>query len=138
MTGPDAVAVNLAAARDTAVVRLRGEFDIDSVPHVDVALRRSFGPLYHRRHLVLDLSAATLVDSTFVAFVVRLSRLVREAGHEVVLACPRGHVRRTLLLVGLPNLLPVYDSLDEAVAAASAATLPIIPPLLPTQPSVPD
>jgi anti-sigma B factor antagonist len=119
---------------DVVLVSLRGEFDIETVPDIDVSLRRALGPFYFRRHIVIDLADTTLVDSTFVGYVVRLSRRVRDAGREVLLVRPTGHVRRTLLLVGLPNLLPVYDSLDEALGVVETAHSPIIPPPLPMCP----
>jgi len=47
---------------------------------------------------------------------------------ELVLSRPVGHVRKVLSLVGLPNVVPVFDSLDEAVAAMCSGELPMIPP----------
>ena len=51
-----------------------------------------------------------------------------------MLSRPVGHVRRVLALVGLPNLVPVFDSLDEAVAAMRSGELPVIPPAFSTAP----
>ena len=109
------------------VLELSGDFDLDTVPEIDRFLRRRLGPLYHREHLVIDLSATTFVDSSFVAFVVRLRKDLREGRKELVLVRPAGQVRRVLALVGLPNLVPVFESLHEA-SAALTARLPIIPP----------
>jgi anti-anti-sigma factor len=122
------------SADRVALVALRGDFDVETVPEIDAQLRRILGPFFFRRHLVLDLAQATFVDSTFIGYVVRLMGKVRSAGFEIVLARPTGHVRRTLLLVGLPNLLPVYDALDAALNEALADDVPIIPPTLPTRP----
>ena len=46
-----------------------------------------------------------------------------------MLARPRGQVRRTLALVGLPNLVPVFETLDEAVVALVQGKTPLIPPV---------
>jgi anti-anti-sigma factor len=115
------------AADVPPVVSLLGEFDIDTVPDLDRFLRRSLGPLYHRRDLVLDLSSATFIDSSFVAFVVRLTRDLRSSRSELVLARPRGQVRRVLGMVGLPNVIPVVESVEEADALL-AGSGSIIPP----------
>lgn len=123
-------------ADQVALVTLRGEFDIETVPGIDAVLRRNLGPFFFRRHLVFDLHATTFVDSTFVAYLVHLVSCVRAEGCEVVLARPRGQVRRVLLLVGVQNLTPVYDSLDGALDVALADSVPIIPPLLPREPRV--
>ena len=45
------------------VLELSGEFDLDTVPHIDRFLRRRLGPLYHQDHLVIDLAGTTFVDS---------------------------------------------------------------------------
>jgi anti-anti-sigma factor len=110
------------------VLELYGDFDFETVPEIDRFLRRRLGPLYHREHLVIDLSTTTFVDSSFVAFVVRLLKDLRAGRKELVLIRPGGQVRRVLALVGLPNLVPVFDSLDEAVSALTVGRLPLIPP----------
>jgi anti-anti-sigma factor len=110
------------------VLQLEGEFDIDSVPEIDRFLRRHLGPLYHRQHLVMDLAGATFIDSSFIGFVVRLLRDQRATQRELVLARPGGQVRRALAVVGLPNVVPVFESVEEAVHALTDGSLPVIPP----------
>jgi anti-anti-sigma factor len=110
------------------VLELCGEFDLDTVPDIDRFLRRSLGPLYHQDHLVMDLGATTFVDSSFIAFLVRLVGDQRARRKELVLVRPAGQVRRVLGLVGLPNVVPVYESVDEAVSMLTSGQLPVIPP----------
>jgi len=117
------------AKRLPPVLRLEGEFDIDSVPEIDRFLRRHLGPLYHRHHLVIDLLGVTFIDSSFIGFVVRLLKDQRASRRELLLARPHGQVRRTLAVVGLPNVVPVFESVDEAVGALSGGTAPVIPPV---------
>jgi anti-anti-sigma factor len=116
------------------VVLLEGEFDMDTVPEIDRFLRRTFGPFYYRQHLLLDLQGVRLVDSSFVGYLVSLVHHLHVERKELVLSRPVGHVRKVLSLVGLPNLVPVYDSLDEAVAAMRSGELPMIPPAFSTAP----
>jgi anti-anti-sigma factor len=122
-----------AAAADGSgsvpVVYLEGEFDIDTAPEVDRFLRRRLGPFYQRRSLLIDLYGVTMVDSSFIGFLVRLVGEQRRGRGELVLARPVGHVRTVLGMVGLPNLVPVYESLDEAVRAVREARAPLIPPV---------
>ena len=133
--GLTSVAVRACGTTDSvALVSLRGEFDIETVPQIDSSLRRALGPFFHARHLVIDLHEATLVDSTFISYVVRLVGNVRAEGSDVVLARPRGHVRRVLRTVGVQNVVPVYDSLDAALDVALADRVPMIPPSLPAAP----
>ena len=110
------------------VLSLSGELDIENVPEIERFLRRHLGPFFFKsRDLVLDLATVTLVDSTFVGLVVSLVRRLHAHGHELLITRPAGYVRRTLAIVGLPNLVPVYESLDEAFAALRVGT-PLIPP----------
>jgi anti-anti-sigma factor len=110
------------------VLYLGGEFDFDTVPEVDRFLRRRLGPLYQRHTLLMDLRDVTLVDSSFIGFVVRLVGEQRRGNGELVLVRPVGRVRALLRTVGLPNLVPVYDSLEEGLGALREARSPLIPP----------
>jgi anti-anti-sigma factor len=107
---------------------LDGAFDLETVPEIDRFLRRRLGPLYHQDDLVIDLGGTTFADSSFIGFVVRLVGEQRSTRKELVLARPRGQVRRMLALVGLPNLVPVFETLDEAVVALVYGSTPLIPP----------
>ena len=72
------------------VLELEGEFDLDTVPEIDRFLRRTLGPLYHQDHLVIDLARTTFIDSSFVAFLVRLSAAQRSKRRELLLVRPAG------------------------------------------------
>jgi anti-sigma B factor antagonist len=124
--------LRIAGARgpfsEPPVLELEGEFDLETVPEIDRFLRRSLGPLYHREHLVIDLGTTTFVDSSFIAFLVRLLGQQHAGGGELMLARPVGQVRRVLGLVGLPNVVPVFESVDDAVGTLTAGRLPVIPP----------
>jgi len=112
-------------------VILRGDLDMDVVSQVDTFLRRTFGPFFFRRTLLLDFAEVSMLDSTFVGYLVSLAGRVRQAGFDLVLTRPTGQARRTLALVGMPNLVPVYDSLEEAADLVAAGRVPMIPPALP-------
>ncbi|MCX6364141.1 MAG: STAS domain-containing protein [Actinobacteria bacterium] len=117
-----------AAAATPPILELSGEFDLDTVPDIDRFLRRNLGPLYHQDHLVIDLAKTTFVDSSFIAFLVRLVTDQRARRKELVLVRPTGQVRHILALVGLPNVVPVFESVDEAVSRLLSGHLPVIPP----------
>jgi anti-anti-sigma factor len=110
------------------VVRLDGEYDLDTVPEIDRLLRRTLGPFYHREHLIMDLDGVRFIDSSFVGYLVTLVTRLHAEHRELVLTRPRGHVRRVLVTVGLPNVIPMYESLEEALATLLSGRLPVIPP----------
>jgi anti-anti-sigma factor len=111
-----------------AVLELEGEFDLDTVPEIDRFLRRALGPLYHQDHLVIDLAATTFVDSSFIAFVLRLAASLRTRRRELLLVRPRGQVRRVVGIVGLANVVPVFESVDAAREGLHGGEVPVIPP----------
>lgn len=110
------------------ILELEGQFDLDTVPEIDRFLRRALGPLYHQDHLIIDLSRTTFIDSSFVTFLVRLSAAQRAKRRELLLVRPGGQVRRILGLVGLPNVIPVFESVEAAVDSLVGGRLPVIPP----------
>ena len=116
------------ASQAAPILALEGEYGLETVPEVDRFLRRQLGPLYHQDDLLIDLAGATYIDSSFVSFLVRLVGDQRAKRKELVLVRPCGQVRRTLALVGLPNLVPVFETLDEAVMALVYGKSPLIPP----------
>ena len=121
--------LSFAGAGEVPVLSLSGEFDLDNVPEIERFLRRHLGPFFFRHSdLVLDLDLVTLVDSTFVGAVVSLVRRLHEHRHELLITRPAGYVRRTLALVGLPNLVPVYETLEEAGRALATGGALIPPP----------
>jgi anti-anti-sigma factor len=128
-----AVRARLRVSADTAdgkppVLELEGEFDLDTVPEIDRFLRRTLGPLYHQEHLVIDLAKTTFIDSSFVAFLVRLSAAQRAKKRELLLVRPGGQVRKVFGIVGLANVVPVFESIEAAVDSLLSGHLPVIPP----------
>jgi anti-anti-sigma factor len=110
------------------VLELEGEFDLDTVPEMDRFLRRTLGPLYHQDHLVMDLAKTTFIDSSFVSFIVRLSAAQRAKRRELLLVRPAGQVRKVFGIVGLANVVPVFETIDAAVDSVLGGRLPVIPP----------
>jgi stage II sporulation protein AA (anti-sigma F factor antagonist) len=122
--------LRVSADRDGGppVLELEGEFDLDTVPLIDGFLRRTLGPLYHQDHLVIDLASTTFVDSSFIGFLVRLMQAQRAKRRELLLVRPVGQVRKVLAIVGLPNVVPVFDTVDAAMDSLAGGRLPVIPP----------
>lgn len=110
------------------VVQLEGEFDLDTVPEIDRFLRRALGPLYHQDHLVMDLSKTTLIDSSFITFVARLAAAQRAKRRELLLVRPAGQVRRVFGIVGLANVVPVFETIKAAEESLLSGGVPVIPP----------
>ncbi|WP_225828552.1 STAS domain-containing protein [Streptomyces naphthomycinicus] len=99
-----------------AVMEIKGALD----PATARELRDFAGAATARQkrplHLIADLSELTTVDVDALDSLVSARTLLAENGGELRLVCPEGHVGRSLQAGGLARILPVYPSLDAALA----------------------
>lgn len=67
--------------------------------------------------IVLDLTAATFVDSTVVNALLASTVRIRRAGGDLVIVCPNPDVRRVFELTALDAIFAVVDTRHDALAA---------------------
>jgi anti-sigma B factor antagonist len=103
---------------DNLVVAVGGELDIVTSRQLDEHLTR--GRREHRR-IILDLAAVEFMDTSSLAVIVGHWKRLEAAGGTLVLAGARYRYTKTLWITGLADRLPMYDNVDEAVAAGQAA-----------------
>ena len=99
-----------------AVVAVSGELDIVTSRRFDEFLsevRRDAD------HVIVDLSAVDFMDTGSLAVIVGHWKQVTAAGGTLALAGARYRYTKTLWITGLADRLPLYESVDAAVAAAS-------------------
>lgn len=99
---------------DSLVVEIGGELDIVTSRQLDEHLTR--GRREHHR-IVLDLSAVEFMDTSSLAVIVGHWKRLQAAGGTLVLAGARYRYTKTLWITGLADRLPLYDSVDAALAA---------------------
>ncbi|HEX4952576.1 MAG TPA: STAS domain-containing protein [Thermoanaerobaculia bacterium] len=68
-------------------------------------------------HVVLDFSQINYIDSTGLGELVGYLGRFGERKRKVILVQPAERVRKLLEVAGLLSLFPIYDSVDQAVAA---------------------
>jgi anti-anti-sigma factor len=68
--------------------------------------------------ILVDLSALTFIDSAATQMIIGAYRVLFPEGGRLVLIHPTPTVSRTLELVGVHRLIPIFDSVDEAVTSA--------------------
>jgi anti-sigma B factor antagonist len=68
--------------------------------------------------IIVDLAALEFIDSCALGVLGRVQAQARQAGGDLLLAAPRGPVRRLLNLTGLIGVFSVRASVEEAVQAA--------------------
>jgi anti-sigma B factor antagonist len=98
------------------VVAVGGELDVVTCSQFDeyLAQTRSDG-----KHVILDLSAVDFMDTGSLAVIVGHWKQLTAAGGTLVLAGARYRYTKTLWITGLAERLPMYDTVEEALAAGT-------------------
>lgn len=93
------------------VLVVRGEIDIASVAELESALDLALAD----RHLVLDLTEVTFVDSTGLRAFIIANDLAVARGGRLTLAASPGPVRRLLDITGVGENLSTTESVEAAL-----------------------
>jgi anti-anti-sigma factor len=107
--------VSETEVRGKLILSVRGELDLDTAGE----LRRRLEPRNGTaRDAVVDLSGCAFIDSTGISLLVRAFRRAvdGDAGRLVLVATPGGQVRKTLRLTNVDSRIPVFGSLEAALA----------------------
>ena len=99
-----------------AVVRAGGEIDTRTVHGFDEVVKEAISLT---SHVVIDLTQVTFVDSSGLGGLIVARRSARERGGSVSLVSPPAAVHRLLGATQLHDVFPIYDSLAEAINAAT-------------------
>jgi len=86
----------------------------DEATTLQAALNRA---VLEFRHVVLDLSEATRVDSSGMGLLVRFLSHVRNRGGDLRLAAPQPFFRTLLQVTKLTSIFRVYDSDEQAIVS---------------------
>jgi anti-sigma B factor antagonist len=115
--------LRLASERrgDSVVISVGGELDIVTSRQLDKSLARA---RRKDRWIILDLSDVDFMDTSSLAVVVGHWKRLQAAGGVLALAGARYRQTKTLWITGLADRLPMYDTVDEAVAAGLTAAGP--------------
>jgi anti-sigma B factor antagonist len=102
-------------ADEVAVVTLEGEVDLYTAPEFKEVLLRGIDE--GARHVIVDLSGVTFVDSTALGVLVGGGKRLLDSG-SLGIVCSDDRIRRILEIAGLAGVFALYRTLDEALAAA--------------------
>lgn len=107
----------LATIGTTAICHVEGELDAASAAD----LREALATLTAFERVVLDFSEVPFIDSAGLACLIAGVRRVHASNGDVVLSSARRAVHRLLLTVGMERVLPITDTIAEAMAVLDAA-----------------
>ena len=121
------------------VIAISGQLDESNVDEkakeIYKVLEENPGKLY----LVMDLDGLEYMNSKSIGYLTDFYSKVTEKGGKLVVARAKANIKDILQVVGLNQLITMYDSLDEAKAgvetpAAATAETPATPPAAPEAP----
>ena len=109
-------------AHDTTVLSIEGDLDLASAPSLKWALAdlQASGS----RHVVVDLSKVSFIDSTALGVLVGAQRSL-DPGVKLAIACAEENVLRIFELTGLDGMFEIVPTLEDAlgyVQGSAAAT----------------
>lgn len=104
-----------AAGPDVRVFSVTGEVDLLAAPELKRRIARAIDD--GARSVVIDLTQASLLDSTALGVMVGAMRRLRLRHGDLAVACRDDGILRLLAITGLDELIPVADTPEEALAA---------------------
>jgi len=111
--------ISLEPHGDSVVVSVVGELDVVSKQQFDDCLSEA---AMQSDRVVLDMSRVDFMDTTALAVVVGHWRRMVSGGGTFRLAGARYRYVKALWITGLADRLPMYDSVDEALADDGSGT----------------
>ena len=112
MTAPNEFVVTTeSAGEDALVVRVSGDLDLATSPRFSEALAAAAAT----RHVVIDLTGCTFLDSSGVRALAQAARKIPEGERRVDVVAGSPGVRRVLEITGVDRMVPVHRSLEDAL-----------------------
>ena len=98
------------------VVTFPAEIDMATAGAIGGQVAAVLAPGVHA--VIADMTATTFCDSAGINMLIRVKRQATAHGAELRLLRPRPNVLRVLEIQGVDAVLPIYHSLEEAMAGA--------------------
>ena len=108
------------ATGDRTTIIARGELDMCAAPAFRDALRRAIKRRV--KHVVVDFTDATFLDSTAIGVLLEASGQLRATGGRLHLICTNRNVLRTVEIAGLERHIAVEPTPEEALQVADVPT----------------
>jgi anti-sigma B factor antagonist len=106
-------------AHDTSQLSVEGDLDLASAP----SLKRALAELQATgsRHVVVDLSRVSFIDSTALGVLVGAQRSL-DPGTKLAIACAEENVLRIFELTGLDAMFEIVPTLQDALGYVQGST----------------
>jgi anti-sigma B factor antagonist len=98
---------------DSYVIALSGEVDLYTAPEFKQQLLDVIGR--GAKHVVVDLTETTFIDSTTLGVLVGGVKRLRPEGGKVSLVCSDRNITKIFEITGLNKVFPIYGTRAEAL-----------------------
>jgi anti-sigma B factor antagonist len=100
---------------DTHVIELGGEVDLYTAPEFKERMVQVIEE--GKKHVVVDLSNATFIDSTTLGVLVGGVKRLRPAGGTLSLVCADQNIVKIFEITGLDRVFPIHETREQALAS---------------------
>jgi anti-sigma B factor antagonist len=105
---------------DGCIVAVTGEVDMNTAPAFEEKLLEAIQE--NERVVVIDLTATTFIDSTFLSSLVGAERQLRDRDGSLVVVCADPTLRKVFTITGLDRLYTIVETVDEATGTVGQPT----------------
>jgi len=102
----------------THVIELGGEVDLYTAPEFKERMVQVIED--GKKHVVVDLSKATFIDSTTLGVLVGGVKRLRPAGGSLTLVCTDPNICKIFEITGLDRVFSIHDSRDDALSTLAS------------------
>ena len=103
---------------ETQVIELGGEIDLYTAPEFKERMVELIEA--GKTRIVVDLSAATFIDSTTLGVLVGGVKRLRPGGGSLALVCTDQNITKIFEITGLDRVFPIHASREDALTALAA------------------
>ena len=96
------------------LIKLEGSLDLTGTYSIEVQFVRYCSG--NNLRVLVDLSGVVLISSVGIPLLVNTAKSVVSRGGKMAFLQPSDNVYKVLELVGVPQVIPIYDDLDSAIA----------------------
>jgi anti-sigma B factor antagonist len=100
-------------------INLEGRLDIDGALAVED--RFAFTTTTSKESVIVDLNAVSFLASIGIRMLMTAARAKQSRGGKLVLAAAQPAVNKVLVMAGIDQLIPLYDTLEQAQVALKDA-----------------
>lgn len=100
--------------QNTLIVSLQGELDHHNADGIRDELDRRF-EISGAKNLIFDLDKLKFMDSSGLGIIIGRYKTVTALGGKTSIYAPNGPANRLINLAGIHKIIPLYQSIDDAV-----------------------